>query len=191
LLRIYLKSIVISVAGFFISSSYIIVRQDFGGTAEAWKMQACKIVVDADACPVKAEIVKAAGQYGIHVLMVASFDHRLNESEGVTVVQVDRSDQSVDLYIANHIKPGDILVTQDFGLAAIGLGKRAIALSNRGQTYTDRTIDFLLERRHESARQRRNGKHSKGPKPFTEEDRSNFLQSLTKVLAHLQDYESG
>jgi uncharacterized protein YaiI (UPF0178 family) len=162
-----------------------------GNTGAFAKMQATKIVVDADACPVKAEIVKAAAQYGIQVLMVASFDHRLNESDGVTVVQVDRSDQSVDLYIANHIKPGDILVTQDFGLAAIGLGKRAVALSNRGQTYTDSTIDFLLEKRHESARQRRNGKHSKGPKPFTEEDRTNFLQTLTKVLAHLQDYGSG
>jgi uncharacterized protein YaiI (UPF0178 family) len=150
-----------------------------------------KIVVDADACPVKAEIIKAAGQYGVQVLMVASFDHRLSEGEGVTVVQVDRSDQSADLYIANHIRAGDVLVTQDFGLAAIGLGKRAIALSNRGQTYTDRTIDFLLEKRHESAKQRRNGKHSKGPKPFTQEDRNSFLQTLTKVLAHLQDYGSG
>lgn len=150
-----------------------------------------KIVVDADACPVKAEIIKAAGQYGVQVLMVASFDHRLSEGEGVTVVQVDRSNQSADLYIANHIRAGDVLVTQDFGLAAIGLGKRAIALSNRGQTYTDRTIDFLLEKRHESAKQRRNGKHSKGPKPFTQEDRNSFLQTLTKVLTHLQDYGSG
>jgi uncharacterized protein YaiI (UPF0178 family) len=154
-------------------------------------MQSSKIIVDADACPVKAEIIKVAGQYGVEVLMVASYDHRLNESEGITVVQVDRSDQSVDLYIANHIKANDVLVTQDFGLAAIGLGKRAIALSNRGQTYTDRTIDFLLERRHESAKQRRNGKHSKGPRPFTDEDRQAFLQSLTKVLADLQDYGTG
>jgi uncharacterized protein len=154
-------------------------------------MLTSKIVVDADACPVKAEIVKAAREYGAEVLMVASFDHRLSESDGVHIVQVDRSDQSVDLYIANHIKAKDILVTQDFGLAAIGLAKGAIGLSNRGQTYTDGTIDFLLERRHESARQRRNGKHSKGPKPFTEEDRKNFLQSLTKVLSLLQDYDSG
>jgi uncharacterized protein YaiI (UPF0178 family) len=154
-------------------------------------MLANKIIVDADACPVKAEIVKAAREYGAEVLMVASFDHRLSEMEGVRIVQVDRSDQSVDLYIANHIRAKDILVTQDFGLAAIGLGKGAIGLSNRGQTYTNQTIDFLLERRHESAKQRRNGKHSKGPKPFTEEDRKFFLQSLTKVLSSLQDIETG
>lgn len=146
-----------------------------------------KIIVDADACPVKSEIVKAAVQFHIDVVMVASFDHRLSPMDGVQIVQVDRSDQSVDLYIANRIAPGDILVTQDFGLAALALGKKAIALSNRGQQYSDRTIDFLLDRRHEQAKQRRGGKHSKGPKPFTDEDRHFFLHSLTKLLRSLQE----
>lgn len=146
-----------------------------------------KIIVDADACPVKAEIVTAARRYGIGVLMVASFDHRLQEEEGVTVVQVDRSDQSADLYIANRIASRDILVTQDFGLATIGLAKRAVVLSNRGQTYTDRTIDFLLENRHEQAKKRRNGKYGKGPRPMTDEDRQRFLQTLTKVLSAMQE----
>lgn len=146
-----------------------------------------KILVDADACPVKAEIVKAAAQFQAEVVMVASYDHRLAPMEGAHIIQVDRSDQSVDLYIANRIAPGDVLITQDFGLAALALGKKAIALSNRGQIYNDRTIDFLLDRRHEQAKQRRGGKHSKGPKPFTDEDRHYFLQSLTKVLLRLQD----
>lgn len=146
-----------------------------------------KIIVDADACPVKSEIVDAARRFHVGVLMVASFDHRLEEQPGVTVVQVDRSDQSVDLYIANHIARHDILVTQDFGLATIGLAKRAVVLSNRGQRYTDRTIDFLLETRHEQAKRRRNGRYGKGPKPFTDEDRRYFLHSLTKVLSALQE----
>lgn len=149
-----------------------------------------KIIVDADACPVKAEIVSAARQFGADVLMVASFDHYLAPVEGVTTVQVDCSDQSVDLYIANHIAAHDILVTQDFGLATIGLAKKAIALSNRGQIYTDETIDFLLETRHEYAKRRRGGKHSKGPRPFNAEDRNNFQQTLTKVLLHLQENSS-
>ncbi|MDF2657797.1 MAG: YqxD [Paenibacillus sp.] len=148
---------------------------------------AVKIIVDADACPVKSEIASAASQFGIPVMMVASYDHRLQPGEGVTVIQVDRSDQSVDLYIANRVSAGDILVTQDFGLATIGLAKRAVVLSNRGQIYTDRTIDFLLEKRHESAKQRRAGKFGKGPKPFTELDRQSFLQTLTKVLTRLQE----
>lgn len=146
-----------------------------------------KIIVDADACPVKSEIVKAAAPFKVEVIMVASFDHRLPEMEGVQTVQVDRSDQSVDLYIVNRIAAGDVLITQDFGLAALALGKKAIALSNRGQEYTNRTIDFLLDRRHEQAKQRRGGKHTKGPKPFTDEDRHFFQQSLTKVLRRMQE----
>ena len=146
-----------------------------------------KIVVDADACPVKTEIVQAGRRFGAEVWMVASYDHVMPKLEGVTVVQVDRSDQSVDLYISNRIARGDIVVTQDFGLATIGLAKGAIVLSNRGQEYTNDTIDFLLERRHFLAKQRRGGKHSKGPRPFTESDRDNFLQTLTKVLERMQE----
>ncbi|WP_281888193.1 YaiI/YqxD family protein [Paenibacillus sp. YYML68] len=146
-----------------------------------------KIMVDADACPVKPEIRQAAALHGVPVLMVASFDHRLQPEEGVQIVQVDRSSQSADLYIANKVSPGDVLVTQDFGLAALALGKRAYAMSNRGQLYQDKSIDFLLERRHEQARLRRGGKYTKGPKPFTEQDRQIFLQSLTKLLSRLQE----
>jgi uncharacterized protein YaiI (UPF0178 family) len=149
-----------------------------------------KIIVDADACPVKAEIAEAAVKYGVPAVMVASYDHRIDPAEGVTVVQVDRSDQSVDLYIANRVSPGDVLITQDFGLAAIGLAKRATVISNRGQIYTDRSIDFLLERRHENAKARRGGHYGKGPKSFTDDDRRRFLQTLTKVLTCLQENET-
>ncbi|MFD2612759.1 YaiI/YqxD family protein [Paenibacillus gansuensis] len=138
--------------------------------------------MDADACPVKDEIAAAGLRFGVDIWMVASHDHRLPVRAGVRNIQVDRSDQAVDLYIANQLRPGDILVTQDFGLATIGLAKKAVVLSNRGQQYTDQTIDFLLESRHHSAKVRRSGGRSKGPRAFTEEDRTHFLQTLTKVL---------
>ncbi|HEX7056951.1 MAG TPA: YaiI/YqxD family protein [Bacilli bacterium] len=150
-----------------------------------------KIVVDADACPVKDEIRAAGKKHGIEVLMVASFDHRLIPEDGVQVVQVDRSDQSADLYIANHLQGGDVLITQDFGLAAIGLGKGAYVLSNRGQNYKDETMAFLLEQRHRNAKLRRKGRYGKGPKPFTDEDRHFFLHALTKLLTALQEIEPG
>src|ERR1700704_6685328 len=118
-------------------------------------MMTSKIIVDADACPVKDQIVNAAAPFQVEIWMVASFDHYLAPRAGVIIKQVDRSDQSVDLYIANMIRANDILVTQDFGLATIGLAKRAFVLSNRGQRYTDETIDFLLEKRHEQAKLRR------------------------------------
>lgn len=102
-------------------------------------------------------------------------------------MQVDRSDQSVDLYIANHIRRGDIVVTQDFGLATIVIAKGAIALSQRGQEYDDSNIDYLMERRHELAKRRRGGGRTKGPKALTNEDRVRFQQKLTKVLVSRQE----
>ncbi|NBD22843.1 YaiI/YqxD family protein [Paenibacillus glycinis] len=145
------------------------------------------IVVDADACPVKREIVEVARTHGVPVLMVASHDHRLQAEKGVAIMQVDRSDQSVDLYIANRIKRGDIVVTQDFGLATIVLARGATALSPRGQEYDDSNIDYLMERRHELAKRRRAGGRTKGPKAMSDEDRTRFQQMLTKVLESRQE----
>ncbi|MFC0333693.1 YaiI/YqxD family protein [Paenibacillus sepulcri] len=145
------------------------------------------IVVDADACPVKREIVEVARNMSVPVLMVASYDHRLEPGAGIQIVQVDKGDQSVDLYIANHVARGDIVVTQDFGLATIVLAKGAIALSNRGQQYDDSNIDYLMERRHELAKRRRSGGKTKGPKAMTSEDRIRFQQKLTKVLRTRQE----
>ncbi|MBD2869497.1 YaiI/YqxD family protein [Paenibacillus arenilitoris] len=145
------------------------------------------IVVDADACPVKSEIGETAKKMSVRVLMVASHDHRLTPQEGVEIVQVDRSNQSVDLYIVNRIARGDILVTQDFGLACIAIGKGAIVLSPRGEQYTDENIDYLMERRHENAKRRRAGGRSRGPKAMSDADRDRFQQKLTKVLRGEQE----
>lgn len=150
------------------------------------------IIVDADSCPVKQDIIEIGQKYGCNIVMVASFDHELRqlESQLVQTIQVDRSDQSADLYIANIIRSNHVLITQDFGLATIGLAKKAIVISNRGQQFTDRTIDYLLERRHEQAKKRRGGKHTKGPRPFTNEDRAFFRHTLTKVLESMQENEN-
>ena len=146
-----------------------------------------RVVVDADSCPVKQEIVSTAHRFEVSVLMVASFNHRLVESEGVSVVRVDSSSQSADLFIANHISSGDIVVTQDYGLAALAIAKCCDVLSPRGESYDTGNIDYLLERRHEKAKARRAGKHSKGPKPFSDEDREQFQQKLTKLLEQRQE----
>ncbi|MDQ6421105.1 YaiI/YqxD family protein [Paenibacillus sp. LHD-117] len=145
------------------------------------------IVVDADSCPVKNEIVGTALHYQVPVRMVASYDHRLEPKPGVEIVQVDRSDQSVDLYIVNHIRRGDIVITGDFGLACVAIGKGAVVLSPRGEEYTDDNIDYLMERRHESARRRRAGGRTKGPRAMSDADRIAFQQKLTKVLVRMQE----
>lgn len=145
------------------------------------------IVVDGDACPVKKEIAAVARSFRIPVLMVSSFDHVLQAEEGVSVVQVDRGDQSADLYIANHIRPGDIVLTQDYGLAALALGKRCKALSFRGREYDDKSMDFMLEGRHARAVERRRGTYAKGPKAITAEEKILFQHKLTKLLTLLQE----
>lgn len=146
-----------------------------------------RIVVDGDSCPVKSEIISTGRLFHTPVLMVSSYDHVLQAEEGVTVVQVDRSSQSADLFIANHIASGDVVITQDYGLAALALAKSCAVLSPRGESYHTANIDYLLERRHFNAKARRGGKHSKGPKPFTDEDRQVFQQELTKVLCKMQE----
>ncbi|MCM3126214.1 MULTISPECIES: DUF188 domain-containing protein [unclassified Paenibacillus] len=146
-----------------------------------------KIVVDADACPVKREIQTVAAAFQIHVLMVSSYDHRLEGAEGTTIVHVDRSDQSADLYIANHIKAQDIVVTQDYGLAALALAKSCSVITFRGRIIDNQDIDFLLDTRHSHAKARKRGQYGKGPKPMTDEDRKLFQHKLTKLLKDLQE----
>lgn len=151
-------------------------------------MKQLTVLVDADACPVKREVIAVCRAFGARAVLVASYDHFLADAgEDVELVQVDRGDQSVDLYIANRLGRGDVLVTQDFGLAALALSRGAVALSNRGEEYRPETIDYLLASRHASARRRRGGGRSRGPRAFSEEDRRMFLQSLTKVLHRLQE----
>lgn len=146
-----------------------------------------QIVVDADACPVKREIADTARSFGVPVVLVASFDHVLSLGPGVEVRQVERGRDAVDLYISNLVRPGDIVVTQDFGLAALALAKRATVLSHRGRPYRNENIDFLLASRHDQAKARRAGGRTKGPRAMTREDRIRFQQMLTKVLRDMQD----
>lgn len=119
--------------------------------------------------------------------MVSSHAHVLTPEPSVQVVTVDASDQSADLYIANVLTRADILVTGDYGLAALGLARGAAVLTPRGKRIRESDIDGLLTQRHLSARQRRSGKRTKGPKPFTEEDRSRFQQKLTTLLRGMQE----
>jgi len=146
-----------------------------------------RVVVDADACPVKSEIAHAVRSCGAAAVMVSSHAHVLTPEEAVTVVTVDASDQAADLYIANILTSRDVLVTGDYGLAAIGLSRGAAVLTPRGKEIRDDDIGGLLEQRHWSAKLRRGGKRTKGPSAFTKEDRTRFLQKLTALLQLRQE----
>ncbi|RFU61861.1 YaiI/YqxD family protein [Bacillus sp. V59.32b] len=142
-----------------------------------------KIYVDADACPVKDETLQCAKVHEVSVCFVASYKNMMNEHEG-NWVYVDADKEAADLYIANAVSQGDVVITADIGLAGTLIGKRVYVISPRGKEYTEDNINTLLDIRYQSARLRRQGKHTKGPKAFTKQDRMNFINNLSKILSN-------
>lgn len=150
-----------------------------------------RIVVDADACPVKNEIVAAAIEMGAGVIFVASYaafapDWQLMNLD-IHTVFVDQAFQAADIYIANTARSGDVVVTGDYGLAALCLPRGASVLTPRGSELTGDNVDEYLTRRHISSKARRAGLRTKGPRAMSEEDRENFQHKLTKLLLREQE----
>lgn len=140
-----------------------------------------KIIVDADATPKNAlEICRrAAKEFSLTLVTVASFNHRIDSDHHIVV---GNASQEADTQVVNITTRGDIVVTQDWGLAAMVLGKGASVLSPVGRIFREDTIDFLLEEREIKARFRRGGGRTRGPKKRTAEDDINFKKSLYYLL---------
>jgi uncharacterized protein YaiI (UPF0178 family) len=118
-----------------------------------------KVIVDPDACPFKEDILELAARAGARVVLVASANHQMPEAEGAEVVVVDhRARDAADFEAFNRSRPGDILITQDAGLAAMVLPRGVIALSPRGRLYTEESLDARLTERHAIARLKRRGR---------------------------------
>ncbi|WP_053219493.1 YaiI/YqxD family protein [Virgibacillus senegalensis] len=142
-----------------------------------------KILVDADACPVKDITIKTAKMYSVPVYLVKSFSHySSHEPVGVETIYVDTGADSVDYRIMQLAAKNDIIITQDYGLAALALGKGCIALHHKGFSYRLTTIDEMLNTRHANAKARRSGKRTKGPKPLTAKDKEKYQALLEEVL---------
>ena len=140
-----------------------------------------KILVDADACPRPVlEICMRLGErHNIPVWTVASFNHRI-ESDHHIVVGSDP--QEADIKIMNLTETGDVVITGDWGLAAMVLGKGATCLSPTGKEFHQEKMEFLLEEREAKAKLRRGGGRTKGPKKRTSEDDERFASCLEKIL---------
>ena len=141
-----------------------------------------KILVDADACPVKEIIVRLAKQRHIPVTMLIYTSHQLNDGYSA-VITVDKQADSVDFALMGLLAREDIVVTQDFGLAAMVLGKGARAVNQNGFVYTNGNIDKLLMERHIGAKVRRSGGRTKGPAKRTKEDDERFEAAFVKLLS--------
>ena len=142
-----------------------------------------KIMVDADACPVKELIINCARKHALEVIMVCDVAHMLFYNEDfVKTVTVDQGADSADLAIANRTQAGDICITQDYGLAALVLGKGAKALNQNGLIYTDSNIENLLFTRFIGKKERMAGNRTKGPKKRTAQNDADFLKALLLCL---------
>ncbi|MFY9173739.1 MAG: DUF188 domain-containing protein [Peptococcia bacterium] len=141
-----------------------------------------RVIVDADGCPrtVRQIIAELTSLYGWEMVTVASPAHIIEDSPHHIVGGLEP--QAVDLIIHNMVRSGDIVVTQDWGLAALVLGKGAGAISPSGMLYKDEKMDFLLEERHLKAKYRQSGGHTKGAAPRTKRDDQRFRTSLEKLL---------
>jgi uncharacterized protein len=141
-----------------------------------------RVLVDADACPGKSYIEKAAKSYNVQVILYCDMNHVLN-SDYSTVVYVESGFQNVDMVIANKAEKNDIVVTQDYGVAAMVLGRGAYAVSPRGYIYSNNNIDRLLLERHISQKVRKGGGKTTNPKKRTKEDDISLYESLIKLLS--------
>lgn len=140
-----------------------------------------KIMVDADACPKSVlQICMSIGhQYGVQVWTVASFNHSIDSDHPVIV---GNDPQEADIKIINMTEEGDIIVTQDWGLAAVVLGKGAKCLSPAGREFRPDKIQFLLEEREIKSKLRRSGVRTKGPKKRIVDDDRRFETCLERIL---------
>ena len=105
------------------------------------------IFVDADGCPVVDIAIRVAKENNIKIVVVKNYAVELNDPYA-EIITVDISNDSADYYIVNRIKPGDILISQDYGLAAMGLAKNAYCINQNGLFITEDNIGEILNRRH-------------------------------------------
>ena len=140
-----------------------------------------RILVDADACPGKSIIEKAAMQHNIQVIMFCDVNHILT-SDYSTIVYADSGFQSVDMKLVNEVKPYDVISTQDFGVAAMILPKKAYAISPKGYIYSEDNIQRLLFERHLSHKARKSGKKTSNPKKRNSEDDERLYKNLLKII---------
>ena len=143
-----------------------------------------KIFIDADACPFVDITIDIAEKNGISAVIVCDNAHFI-ERQNIQTITVDKGADSADIKIANMIQKGDIVVTQDYGLAALVLGKNAKALNQNGLIFTNENIETLLYSRFVNKKIRLSGGRTKGPPKRTIENDEAFVKSLTKLLEEI------
>ena len=145
------------------------------------------VFIDADACPVTKIAERAAKRYDIPVVLLCDTNHVLT-SDYSEVRVIGAGADAVDIALINLCRRGDIVITQDYGVAAMALGKGAKAIHQSGKIYSDDNISGLLESRHIARVERRRSKnHLKGPRKRTAQDDKDFEESFTRLIQSMLD----
>ncbi len=139
------------------------------------------IHVDGDACPVKNEVIAVAKKYHIDVNVYIDVNH-IYKSVDVKVITVDQGPDSVDMAIVNTMRKGDLVITEDYGLAALVLGKGGLAMSSKGKEFTNDNIDMFLFERHMHKEIRMQKKRHKGPKKRSRDMNGLFKKQLDALI---------
>ena len=142
------------------------------------------ILIDADGCPVVDLTLQIAKRFGVPVTILCDTAHQI-EREGAQTLVFDKGADSVDFALVNRVKPGDIVVTQDYGLASMCLARCAKVLNQNGLEYTADNMDTLLLRLYENKKLLRAGKHPKGSAKRTKGQDEAFVATLTDILASI------
>lgn len=145
-----------------------------------------RIYVDADACPVVWIVEQIAKEYHLAVTLLCDTNHVLT-SDYSEVKIIGAGADAVDFALIGLCRKGDIIVTQDYGVAAMALGKGCFCIHQSGKWYTNENIDQMLMERHMAKKARKSSKknHLKGPKKRTEADDQRFAESFEKMILFL------
>ena len=144
------------------------------------------ILVDADACPVVRQVEEIASRHALPVMLLCD-EHHIMRSDYSQVHYVSSGADAVDIALMNLCRRGDIVITQDYGVAAMALGKGAYAIHHTGKRYTNENIDLLLMERHlaKKARRASSKHHLHGPAKFTEADRKKFSAAFEMLITEV------
>lgn len=144
-------------------------------------MISINILIDADGCPVVDIAIRLCKKYQISCTLLCDTAHEFHR-EGTNTLIFDKGADSVDYALVNRVCGGDLVITQDYGLASMCLSRGCRVVHQDGWEYTPDNIDFLLLVRHESRKHRNAGFRFKGPKKRTEQQNSTFADALEHIL---------
>ena len=140
-----------------------------------------KVLIDADACPVTGIAVNLCKHYSVPCILLCDTAHTIYKDGAETLI-FDKGADSVDFALANRVSEGDVVITQDYGLASMCLARKARVIHQDGWEYTADNIDALLLVRHESRKARAAGKRMKGPPKRQNEQNIAFRNCLEQIL---------